>query len=172
MKRILISLPPAVGEQERDERLIESGIRRCRRWWTVPELAALQRLPLAFINAGIDSHIFERVQGITDLPIATKGIQCYEDAALAFDHGVDGIVLSDHGGRSQDTAQPPLLTLLEIDKFAPHIPGKNMQVFVDEGIRRGTDVIKALALGATASALVDPRFSVWQAASVLTECVV
>ena len=109
-----------------------------------------------FINAGIDWDIVEWLRGITDLPIVVKGIQCYEDAILAFKHGVDGIVLSNHGVRSQDTAQPPLLTLLEINKFAPQIMGKNMQVFVNGVIRRGTDIVKALALGATAVGIGRP----------------
>ena len=90
------------------------------------------------------------------MPIVVKGIQCYEDAAIAFERKVDGIVLSNHGGRSQDTSQPPLLTLLEINRFAPHVLGKHMEIFVDGGIRRGTDIIKALALGATAVGIGRP----------------
>lgn len=54
------------------------------------------------------------------------------------------------------SAQPPLLTLLEISQYAPHILGKRMQVFVDGGVRRGTDIIKALALGATAVGIGRP----------------
>jgi L-lactate dehydrogenase (cytochrome) len=54
------------------------------------------------------------------------------------------------------SAQPPLLTLVEINKFAPHILGNRMQIFVDGGIRRGTDIIKALALGATACGIGRP----------------
>jgi L-lactate dehydrogenase (cytochrome) len=53
------------------------------------------------INAGIDWHIFEHVRGITDLPIAIKGIQSYEDVILALEYRVDGTVLSNHRGRSQ-----------------------------------------------------------------------
>jgi isopentenyl diphosphate isomerase/L-lactate dehydrogenase-like FMN-dependent dehydrogenase len=53
-------------------------------------------------------------------------------------------------------AQSPLLTLLEIRKFAPHLIGSKMQIFIDGGIRRGTDVLKAIALGATAVGLGRP----------------
>jgi L-lactate dehydrogenase (cytochrome) len=60
------------------------------------------------------------------------------------------------GGRSQDTAQPPLLTLLEIRTYARHIMGKRMQIFVDGGVRRGTDVLKALCLGADAVGIGRP----------------
>ncbi|KAJ5668709.1 hypothetical protein N7462_009779 [Penicillium macrosclerotiorum] len=83
-------------------------------------------------------------------------VVCVEDAVLAYQHGVQGIVLSNHGGRSQDTAQSPLLTLLEIRKFAPMLLDGNMQIFIDGGIRRGTDVLKAIALGATAVGLGRP----------------
>lgn len=149
---------PVVGKRERDERLMGSG----DTGETMQEIVdsagsgGLAAANTGFINAGIDWDIVEWLRGITGLPIVIKGIQCYEDAILAFKHGVDGIVLSNHGGRSQDTAQPPLLTLLEINKFAPQILGKNMQVFVDGGIRRGTDIIKALALGATAVGIGRP----------------
>jgi L-lactate dehydrogenase (cytochrome) len=149
---------PVVGKRERDERLMGSGDTG-KTMQEIVDSAAARGLAAAntgFINAGIDWDIVKWLRGITDLPIVIKGIQCYEDAAMAYDHGVDGIVLSNHGGRSQDTAQPPLLTLLEINKFAPHILGRKMQVFVDGGIRRGTDIIKALALGATAVGIGRP----------------
>lgn len=74
----------------------------------------------------------------------------------AYESGVQGIVLSNHGGRSQDTAQAPLLTLLEIRRYAPYLLTSRMQIFVDGGIRRGTDVLKAIALGATAVGLGRP----------------
>lgn len=110
----------------------------------------------SFINAEIDWEIIKWLRSITRLPIVVKGILCVEDAVLAYEHGVDGIVLSNHGGRSQDTSQPPLLTLLEIRTYAPHIMGKRMQIFVDGGVRRGTDVLKALCLGATAVGIGRP----------------
>lgn len=55
------------------------------------------------ISPGIDWDILSWIRGLTDLPVVIKGIQCVEDAVLAYDHGVQGIVLSNHGGRSQDT---------------------------------------------------------------------
>ena len=109
-----------------------------------------------FINADLDWSTVAWLRGLTKLPLVIKGIQSVEDAVTAFNHNIDGIVLSNHGGRSQDTAQPPLLTLLEINHYAPHIIGQDMQIFVDGGIRRGTDIIKALALGATAVGIGRP----------------
>lgn len=109
-----------------------------------------------FINADIQWDVIQWLRRTTNLPIVVKGIQSVEDAVAAYESRVDGIVLSNHGGRSQDTSQPPLLTLLEINHYAPHIIGKDMQIFVDGGIRRGTDIIKALALGATAVGIGRP----------------
>lgn len=65
-------------------------------------------------------------------------------------HEVDGIVLPNHGGRSRDTSQPPMLILIEVRTYAPHILGQRMQIFVDGGVRRRADALKALRLGATA----------------------
>ena len=80
-------------------------------------------------------------------PLMLKGIQTVEDAVLAAHHGIDGIIVSNHGGRAADTAPPPLLVLLEIRKYAPWVFDK-LEIYLDGGIRRGTDVIKALCLGA------------------------
>jgi L-lactate dehydrogenase (cytochrome) len=87
----------------------------------------------------------------TKKPIILKGLQTHEDAYLAAQHApqVQGIILSNHGGRAADTAPPAMHTLLEIRKYCPEVFGK-VDVFVDGGIKRGTDVVKALALGAKA----------------------
>lgn len=149
---------PVVGKRERDERTA-GPIDTAETMQEIVDSTGANGLAAAntgFINAGIDWDIIDWLRSITNLPIVIKGIQCHEDATLAFEHKVDGIVLSNHGGRSLDTAQPPLLTLLEINKHAPHILGKHMQVFVDGGIRRGTDIVKALALGATAVGIGRP----------------
>ena len=63
--------------------------------------------------------------------------------------GVDGILLSNHGGRNLDTSPPSIVTLLELQRRAPEV-FDCMEVYVDSGIRRGTDILKAVALGATA----------------------
>lgn len=85
----------------------------------------------------------------TDLPIVLKGIQTHEDAYLASLHApqVKAIILSNHGGRALDTAPPAVHTLLEIRKYCPEVFDK-IEVWVDGGIKRGTDVVKALCLGA------------------------
>ncbi|OBT46389.1 hypothetical protein VE00_02681 [Pseudogymnoascus sp. WSF 3629] len=85
----------------------------------------------------------------TDLPIVIKGIQTHEDACMAVRYvpQVQGIILSNHGGRACDTAPPALHTLLEIRKYCPEVLEK-IEVWIDGGVQRGTDVVKALALGA------------------------
>ncbi len=87
----------------------------------------------------------------TKLPIVLKGIQTHEDAYLAahFAPQVRAIILSNHGGRALDTAPPAVHTLLEIRKYCPEVFSK-IEVWVDGGIKRGTDVVKALCLGAKA----------------------
>lgn len=84
----------------------------------------------------------------TSLPIVLKGIQTHEDAyAATLFPSVRGIIISNHGGRALDTTMTPVQVLLEIRKFCPQVFGK-IDVLIDGGITRGTDVIKALALGA------------------------
>nr|XP_019013419.1 uncharacterized protein I206_01485 [Kwoniella pini CBS 10737]OCF52200.1 hypothetical protein I206_01485 [Kwoniella pini CBS 10737] len=78
----------------------------------------------------------------TKLPIIIKGVQTVEDAVLAYKYGADGVVLSNHGGRQLDTSATGISTLLEIHR--------KFSIFVDGGIWRGTDVVKALCLGAEA----------------------
>lgn len=87
----------------------------------------------------------------TSLPIVLKGLQTHEDAYLASQYApqVKAIILSNHGGRAADTAPPAVHTLLEIRKYCPEVFSR-IEVWVDGGIKRGTDVVKALCLGAKA----------------------
>ena len=88
----------------------------------------------------------------TKLKLFIKGLDGREDARLAVEHGVDGILVSNHGGRSTDTLRPTIEALPEVvDAVRGRIP-----VFVDGGVRRGTDAFKALALGATAVGIGRP----------------
>ncbi|MGW1800025.1 alpha-hydroxy acid oxidase [Streptomyces sp. NPDC001984] len=89
---------------------------------------------------------------ITDLPVLLKGVLHPEDARLAVRHGVDGLLLSNHGGRQLDTVPATLELLPEMQAaVAGRIP-----VLLDGGVRRGTDVVKALALGAWAVGIGRP----------------
>ncbi|KAF7617380.1 hypothetical protein AFLA_005421 [Aspergillus flavus NRRL3357] len=93
----------------------------------------------------------------TKKPIILKGLQTHEDVAIAARYTplVQAVILSNHGGRSLDTAPPAVHTLLEAQKYCPHV-FKKMEVWVDGGIRRGTDVVKALCLGAKAVGIGRP----------------
>ncbi|KAI5124988.1 hypothetical protein M0805_007413 [Coniferiporia weirii] len=87
------------------------------------------------------------IQTLTKLPIVVKGIQCVEDAEKAFEYGVQGIIISNHGGRSLDFAPAPMTVLYELHQQRPDII-KKKEVYIDGGVTRGTDVLKALCLGA------------------------
>ena len=87
------------------------------------------------------------------MPIILKGIATPEDAIIAYEAGVQGIVLSNHGGRQLDTARSGLENLVEIVaalKQRGPWPNPNFSIFIDGGVRRASDVLKALALGASA----------------------
>ena len=86
------------------------------------------------------------------LPLLLKGILTAEDATLAVEHGVDGIVVSNHGGRQLDGVVGTVTALPEV---VAAVEGR-VPVVVDGGVRRGTDVLKALALGASAVAVGRP----------------
>ncbi|KAJ6621231.1 FMN-dependent dehydrogenase-domain-containing protein [Mycena sp. CBHHK59/15] len=92
------------------------------------------------------------IRSVSKLPIVIKGIQCVEDAVLASEAGVDGILLSNHGGRQLEYSLPPLEVLYKLRKQRPDVFDK-LEVYIDGGIQRGTDVVKALCLGATAVGL-------------------
>jgi len=84
----------------------------------------------------------------TDLPIVLKGLQTHEDAYTASCYPqIKAVILSNHGGRALDTSPPSIHTLLEIRKYCPEVFSK-LEVWVDGGIKRGTDIVKALCLGA------------------------
>lgn len=83
------------------------------------------------------------------LPVVLKGVQTAADAVKAMEAGADAILLSNHGGRSLDTSPATILVLLELQKCCPEIFDR-MEVYVDGGISRGTDIFKALCLGARA----------------------
>jgi isopentenyl diphosphate isomerase/L-lactate dehydrogenase-like FMN-dependent dehydrogenase len=84
--------------------------------------------------------------------LIVKGILHPQDAVMAADCGADGVVVSNHGGRNLDTAISPMEVLPEVADAV----GKRMTVLVDSGFRRGTDVVKALALGAHAVQIGRP----------------
>lgn len=115
-------------------------------------------IPLPELNQG-DHPVFHGLMKIaptwediawlneqTSLPIILKGIVNPHDAQLALQHGMQGIIVSNHGGRVLDGCIPPLTALQLIKKVVP----TDFPVLYDGGIRRGSDIFKAIALGASA----------------------
>lgn len=92
-----------------------------------------------------------RLRDIVKTKIVLKGILSRDDAKLAADNGIDAIILSNHGGRNDDNGRSTIDALPEIVESAGHMP-----VLIDSGFRRGTDIVKALALGATAVGIGRP----------------
>ncbi|MBV9488284.1 MAG: alpha-hydroxy-acid oxidizing protein [Verrucomicrobia bacterium] len=144
------------------------GKRECdvRNRFTLPEHlsvknlwpAGLQDLPKGVAGSGLAPYIaslFDAalswkdlgwLAGVTKLPVLVKGILRPDDARRAVDHGAAGVIVSNHGGRQLDTTPATISVLPEIvDAVAGAV-----EVYVDGGIRRGTDVLKALAYGARA----------------------
>ena len=93
-----------------------------------------------------------RLRKLTKMKLVLKGIETHEDARLSREHGVDGIVVSNHGGRAAEDLRPTIESLPEVVEAA----GRQVPVLIDGGFRRGTDVFKALALGARAVGIGRP----------------
>ena len=102
--------------------------------------------------SGANWSYVDRLKKLTSMKLVLKGIDTAEDARLAREHGADGIVVSNHGGRATETGRGTIDILPEVvDAVGSQIP-----VFVDGGFRRGTDVYKALAIGARAVGIGRP----------------
>lgn len=108
--------------------------------------AAVETFLDVFSRSSLTWADLARLRGRTSLPIVLKGIQHPGDAALALEHGVDGIVVSNHGGRQVDGAIGSLDALPGVVE----VVGDRIPVLFDSGVRSGADVLTALALGATA----------------------
>jgi isopentenyl diphosphate isomerase/L-lactate dehydrogenase-like FMN-dependent dehydrogenase len=109
--------------------------------------------PTAAYPASLNWEFVKRLRDIVTVKLLLKGIVTREDAQIAVEHGVDGLIVSNHGGRAEESLRPTIESLPEvIEGAAGKIP-----VLVDGGIRRGTDIVKALALGATAVGIGRPE---------------
>jgi isopentenyl diphosphate isomerase/L-lactate dehydrogenase-like FMN-dependent dehydrogenase len=151
---LTIDAPGTLGRRERD---LRSGFTVDA---PIPSFAAATGRPSGATPAEVFSLIescltwrdLERLRGMSDLPLLVKGVLTREDARLAADSGADGIVVSNHGGRQLDTVLAGIDALPEVVDEV----GGELELFVDGGVRRGTDVVKALALGARAAMIGRP----------------
>ncbi|KAI1192012.1 mitochondrial cytochrome-like protein b2 [Nemania serpens] len=155
VKAIFLTIDaPVIGKREADERLKAdesmalpmSGMKARND----SKGGSLGRIMGHFIDASLtwDDIAWLR-KAAPGLPIVLKGIQTAMDAVKAMEVGVEAIYITNHGGRSLDTAPATILVLLELQKCCPQIFDK-MEVYIDGGITRGTDIFKALCLGAKA----------------------
>ncbi|MFL6136990.1 MAG: alpha-hydroxy acid oxidase [Frankiaceae bacterium] len=133
------TLPDGVDAVNLDASVMATAHRRR------PGSSALQQHSRDQFDASITWRDLSWLRERSGLPLLLKGVLTAEDASLAVEAGVDGIVVSNHGGRQLDGAVASLDALPEVVAAAPDLP-----VLVDGGVRRGTDVLKALALGARA----------------------
>ncbi|KAI4146800.1 MAG: hypothetical protein LQ340_005803 [Diploschistes diacapsis] len=160
VKAIFVTVDaPIAGKRESDERIafdtsLSSGISGAgSKNATDTKGGGIGRLMGSYVDCTLTWDDIPWIHSASgELPLVIKGIQTAADAKKAIQHtrhGVRGIMLSNHGGRSLDTSQPAIITLLEMWKVCPEI-FEALEVYIDGGIHRGTDVVKALALGATA----------------------
>jgi isopentenyl diphosphate isomerase/L-lactate dehydrogenase-like FMN-dependent dehydrogenase len=105
--------------------------------------------PTGFHQASLSWKDIERIRRNIDVPLMLKGVATVEDAMLGVEHGVDGIYISNHGGRQLDHSEGSVGLVAGI----AHAVGRRAQIIVDGSILRGTDVVKALCLGARAVAI-------------------
>ena len=124
------------------ERLANRGV------WTGIDLEGVESTQAT----GLTWEFVDRLKSATSMQVVLKGIVTAEDAAMCLQHGVDGIIVSNHGGRSEASGRSTIESLPEIAEAV----GGRMPILVDGGFRRGTDVFKALALGADAVCIGRP----------------
>jgi 4-hydroxymandelate oxidase len=147
---------PLIGRRERDVRnrfalppgLVMANLHAAGYAELMPAEgdSALTSYVADLLDPGLSWDTVDWLRSITKLPVVLKGIVRADDAVRAAEHGAAGIVVSNHGGRQLDAAPA---TLDVLPRIADAVAGR-AEVFLDGGVRRGTDVVKALALGARA----------------------
>ena len=130
---------PVAGNREKHAQILTGNLRKHN---TLGNFEGMD----ADFNAGLDWSIIPWLRDHCDMKIVIKGIMTEEDAELCLKHKIDGIIVSNHGGRQLESN---LSTIEVLEEVVEAIGGK-IPVLIDGGIRRGTDIFKALALGATA----------------------
>jgi 4-hydroxymandelate oxidase len=117
-----------------------------------PMFDGINMTGVSVTNPAMDWAFVDRLRKFWKAKLMIKGIDTREDARLCVEHGIDGILVSNHGGRSTETGRATIEALPEVVAEV----GNQIPVYVDGGVRRGTDVFKALALGAKAVGIGRP----------------
>lgn len=118
-----------------------------------PMFGGLEMRGIGLTSPSLTWDFIKRLRDVTKMKIVIKGLEAAEDATLAVEHGADGIIVSNHGGRATETGRGTIECVAEV---AQAVKGR-VPILVDGGIRRGTDVFKALALGADAVGIGRPH---------------
>jgi len=111
-----------------------------------PGTSAMAAYSMALLDPSLTWDAISWLQSETKLPIVVKGVIAGDDARLAAESGAAAVIVSNHGGRQLDACEPTLAALPHVVEAA----GGRVEVYLDGGVRRGTDVVKAVALGARA----------------------
>ncbi|MDQ2901554.1 MAG: alpha-hydroxy-acid oxidizing protein, partial [Acidobacteriota bacterium] len=117
-----------------------------------PMLDLIDMSGIGTANPAFSWEHVRRLKRLTPMKLLIKGIETHEDASLCLQNGVDGVVVSNHGGRAEESGRGTIECLPEIVEAV----GGRIPVLIDGGFRRGTDVFKALALGARAVCIGRP----------------
>ena len=138
----------------RFRRIENPDCRSCHQSWVDDALHAVGIDPLDWVRdlMVLDWEFVDRIRDATAMKLVIKGIMTHEDARLCVEHGVDGIVVSNHGGRAEDVG---ISTVEVLSEIVEAVDGA-IPVLVDSGFRRGSDFFKALALGASAICIGRP----------------
>ncbi len=118
----------------------------------VKEESGLAAYALQHLDPDLGWKDLEWLCGLTELPVLVKGVVRPDDAVRSLEHGAAGVIVSNHGGRQLDTA---VASIRALPRVAEAMAGRG-ELLVDGGVRRGTDIVKALALGARAVLLGRP----------------
>ncbi|SRR5690554_6880453 len=121
-------------------------------WSTKAMFAGVNMSRLRMGSAGLTWDYVDRLKDSTSMKVLVKGIVTADDALIALERGVDGIIVSNHGGRAEASGVSSIESLQEV---VPAVQGR-VPVLVDSGFRRGTDIFKALAIGADAICIGRP----------------
>ena len=121
-------------------------------WSTKAMFAGVDMSGLRMGSAGLTWDYVDRLKDATSMKVLVKGIVTADDALIALEHGVDGIIVSNHGGRAEVSGVSSIESLQEV---VPAVQGR-VPILVDSGFRRGTDIFKALAIGADAICIGRP----------------
>jgi len=142
---------PQLGRREKDMRskYNEGAAKVQTDDSTIDRSQGAARAISSFIDPGLCWDDIDWFKSITNMPIILKGVQRAEDALKAVEYGLQGIVLSNHGGRQLDYARSGIEVLVEVmDALRKKGWQDRLEVYVDGGVRRATDIIKAVCLGA------------------------